>query len=135
MSKMHRLVLALSLLSAIVLALAGGYYLGGFQDRGGLRDTGTVVGNIEYTVWDSSGILKEHVAIHNTTLDGLLNDTRARLGIDGTTLTNNDLYNNIQAVKTDKSGATPANGDLSGNLDANPGNGTAPPSLKAGTIR
>ncbi len=91
-----------------------------------LGESAGIKGEISYLVKDSSGVIKEQRSIHNTTLTALKNDARARLGVDGTFtgLGNNDLYDNIQAVGSDLSGATPTNAQLSTNLDANPADGT-----------
>lgn len=91
-----------------------------------ISESAGITGNISYILKDASGNVKEQNSIHNTTLAALKNDARARLGVDGTFtgLTNADLYDNIQAVASDLSGATPTNPQLTTNLDANPADST-----------
>lgn len=134
MAKRRNIIWPVSVVAAVafVATLSIGLVLGSLRSGTGVADRGAIVGSIEYTVRDANGVVKEHKAIHNTILSGLLNDARARLGIDGTTIGNSDLYNNIQAVGSDLSGTTPTNLQLSSNLDANPASGTAATATESG---
>jgi hypothetical protein len=122
------------LLVVVALALAGGFYLGLSRENSGVTDRGTVAGLIEYTVRDASGNIKMSRLIHNTTMAALLNDARARLGVDGTTLASNnsDLYDNIQACSAATSGASCT---LSSALDANPADGTNTSETESGNYK
>lgn len=90
-----------------------------------LGESASIKGEIAYVVRDPAGAVKEQRSIHNTTLAALKNDARARLGVDASGLGVNDLYDNIQAVGSDISGATPTDPQLTANLDANPADGTS----------
>lgn len=128
MSIARRSFVVLTLVAMVAMAMVGLWQLGYSQGGAGsvATDVGRIRGLIEYEVRDASGRVKEHRVIHNATLAALLNDARTRLGVDGafTGLGNNDLYDNIQAVSSDLSGATPTNAQLTTSIGSNPVDGT-----------
>lgn len=120
MSRIWQMALILSTLVAITLSIVLVWY-SPFRDGDGGPENPRVVGIITYTVWDASGAVKTHQVIHNTTLALLLNDARDRIAVDGTTINNDALFDNIQLCSDNGSGAACT---LSTNLDANPADGT-----------
>jgi hypothetical protein len=95
----------------------------------GVSDSGRISGVISWTQWDANGNVIGRQIIHNTTTTLLKDHLRTLLGTAGgpAGITGDaDLYDNIQLLTADDADreTTPANGDLSANLDANPADGT-----------
>ncbi len=117
---------------ALIVALVAALVLFAFGSAGGgsgFTDGSRISGTIEYTVRDAFGAIKAHKIIHNTTTTLYLNAIRDVLGAAGgpaAITTDADLYDNIQVLTADDANreVTPADGDLSINLDANPKDGT-----------
>jgi len=95
----------------------------------GASDIGRISGMIEWTQRDASGNVLAQQTIHNTTTTLLKNHIRTLLGTAGGpagVTSDADLYDNIQLLTANDTNreVTPANADLSANLDANPADGT-----------
>ena len=120
MKRYWRIGVPISILAVLVAALALAY---GPRPGGGsgFTEQQRIAGVIEYSVWDAFGTIKTHKVIHNTTLALLLNDARDRIGIDGTTITNTDLFDNIQLCSNNASGGSCT---LTVNIGTNPADGT-----------
>ncbi len=125
MLKVLRPSTSIPVLLTLAVAMLGFW---GFTTRSaspsGTEESARIIGLIEFTILDANGNLKEHRIIHNTTLAGFKNSARDRLGVDGslTSVSNTDLYDNIQLCSNDVSGDA-STCTLSANLDANPADG------------
>jgi hypothetical protein len=99
---------ALLLAAALIAALA----LWAWNGSGGRGTEGTrVVANVEYTVRDAAGNVKDHGFFHNAATRHLLGDARTRLS---TAVAADALntYDDVALCTTNVSGATPAEGFL-----------------------
>ena len=114
-SKAFKIGMPIALAVALVVATVAALSLR--ASSGELGANAWIKANLEYTVRDASGAIKDYKFIHNTTLAALKDAARDRLGVvDLSALTTAHLYDNIQALLSDKSGIPTANGDLSINL-------------------
>ncbi len=117
-----------TLLLVALLAILALWAWGG-GGGAGASDSGRVSGVIAWTQRDAGGNVLAHQTIRNTTTNLLKDHIRTLLGTAGgpAAVTGDaDLYDNIQLLTADDVNreVTPANGDLSLNLNANPADGT-----------
>lgn len=97
--------IALSLVLVAVVALVG-FSLGRGGPTGAVQDTAGIRGQVEWSVYDAAGNLKQSYVNHNAVVTLGLNDARTRLG-DATALTLGaaTAYDDIALLSTNSSGA------------------------------
>ena len=127
---MRPIAFGVPLLLAIALVMVLALWTWGSGGGTGFTEKGKITGIIEYTVTGPDGVIKEHRLFPNTTTTNLLDGARARLGIDGTTVANTDLFNNIELCEAPTAVAATACTTVSSNANTtedNPleGNGVA----------
>ena len=123
------LIVGVPTLLLVALVASWALWAWGGVGGAGASDSGRVSGVIAWTQRDASGDVLAHQTIRNTTTSLLKDHIRTLLGTAGGpagVATDADLYDNIQLLTADDVDreVTPANGDLSVNLNANPADGT-----------
>ena len=120
-----------AVMAIVMVTVLAVWAFGGIGGAGGaaVGETAFITGTVELTHMDASGNVLFHQVKHNATTTNLLTEAAGRLGVVGFTrpLSDDDLYDNIQACSDAQSGGGCTLLDLDeedGGVSANPLEGT-----------